>query len=167
MKFEIIRKNIYMLLFFTPTAFSVNKNSCIHEAAQCFKINPLIIKAIILQESSNRQHIINVNKNKTIDVGIMQINSIHFNELKLKGISEQDLRDNSCTNIFSGTWILSRLIQNNGYTWEEIGKYHSKTPSYRDRYTLRLINIILNNNHELNKIDIPYQEGIRNKFPCN
>lgn len=148
------------------SAASANYNDCIHEAAQCFKINPLIIKAIIWQESNNRQNIVNINKNKTQDIGIMQINSIHFNSLKLLGISEQTLRKNSCANVFSGSWILNQVIQNNGYSWEGIGKYHSKTPYYRDRYVSRLISILIEDSKTLDNITVPYQTGIREKFSC-
>ncbi|WP_312025232.1 transglycosylase SLT domain-containing protein [Yersinia enterocolitica] len=57
-------------------------------AAQCFQINPLLIKAIIWQESRNRQQAMNRNINSTIDVDIMQINTVHFKALKSLGIDE-------------------------------------------------------------------------------
>lgn len=96
----------------------------------------------------------------------MQINSIHFDSLKSLGISEQALRKNSCANVFSGSWILNKVIQDNGYSWEGIGKYHSKTPYYRDRYVSRLIAILLEDSKTLDNITVPYQAGIREKFPC-
>ena len=155
-----------LLLLLMSSAAGASFNDCIHEAAQCFKINPLIIKAIIWQESNNRQHAVNFNKNKTQDIGIMQINSIHFDSLKSLGISEQALRKNSCANVFSGSWILNKVTQDNGYSWEGIGKYHSKTPYYRDRYVSRLIAILLEDSQNLNNITVPYQAGIREKFSC-
>lgn len=165
---QMRHKNFYpylLLLSISPIA-SGSQNDCIYEAAQCFKINPLIIKAIIWQESSNRQSAVNVNKNKTLDVGIMQINSIHFNELKLHGVSEKELREDSCANIFSGSWILNKVIQDNGYTWEGIGTYHSKTPRYRNVYASKIITIIRDDNSVIDKITVPYQTGIREKFSC-
>lgn len=166
MKFKI--KKIILPLFFSLTSFGVfsNTNDCIHEAAQCFKINPLIIRAIIWQESNNKQNVISVNKNKTIDIGVMQINSIHFDNLRSQGISEKELKENSCSNVFSGVWILNNVIQDAGYTWEGIGRYHSKTPMFRDRYISGLIEIIVNNNKIINDIQIPYKTGIREKFHC-
>lgn len=162
-------KKLYLyllLLSLSPTVYAQHSD-CVHEAAQCFKINPLIIKAIIWQESNNRQHVVNINTNKTLDVGIMQVNSIHFKILKSQGISERELRENSCTNIFSGTWILNQVIKDNGYSWEGIGRYHSKTPHYRDRYVSRLIAILRYDKKKIDKIQIPYQNGIREKFPCS
>ena len=162
-----IKTKYYLSFLLISSTASANYNDCIHEAAQCFKINPLIIKAIIWQESNNRQNVVNINKNKTQDIGIMQINSIHFGSLKSLGISEQELRKNSCVNVFSGSWILNQVIQSNGYSWEGIGKYHSKTPYYRDRYVSRLIAILLEKSKTLENINVPYQSGIREKFSCN
>lgn len=163
-----IKQNYHSLsLLLISSVASANSSDCIQEAAQCFKINPLIIKAIIWQESSNRQNVVNFNKNKTQDIGIMQINSIHFSALRSLGISEQELRENSCANIFSGSWILNKSIQNHGYSWEAIGKYHSKTPYYRDRYISKLITTLLEENKRITDIDVPYQPGIREKFDCN
>lgn len=168
MKFKIKNHiSFLLLLLYIPSACSANNVDCINEAAHCFKINPLIIKAIIWQESNNRQNIVNLNNNKTLDIGIMQINSVHFNTLLSKGISEQELRENSCTNIFSGSWILNKVIKDNGYTWEGIGSYHSKTPFYRDKYASSIITIIRDNNQTISNIQIPYQTGIREKFSCS
>lgn len=147
-------------------ATSANSSDCIYEAALCFKINPLIIKSIIWQESKNRQEAINFNKNKTQDIGIMQINSIHLSSLSEIGISEKEIRENSCINLFSGSWILNKSIQRNGYSWEGIGKYHSKTPYYLEKYITKLITNILNENKKINRITVPYQSGIREKFSC-
>jgi len=162
-----LKKHYYLLLLSISPAAIASFNDCIHEAAQCFQINPLIIKAIIWQESNNRQNVVNFNKNKTQDVGIMQINSIHFNTLKSQGISEKELRENSCANIFSGSWILNKVIKNHGYSWEGIGRYHSKTPYHRDRYVSRLIVTLRDDHKTIDKIHIPYQTGIREKFPCD
>lgn len=164
---KIKQKYHSLSLLLISSVASANPSDCINEAAQCFKINPLIIKAIIWQESNNRQNVVNFNKNKTQDIGIMQINSIHFSALKSLGISEKEIRENSCANIFSGSWVLNQSIQNHGYSWEGIGKYHSKTPYYRDRYVSKLITILLEENKRFDNINIPYQSGIREKFSCN
>lgn len=162
-----IKKKYHCLsLLLMSSAATAGYSDCIHEAALCFKINPLIIKAIIWKESSNRPNVVNFNKNKTKDVGIMQINSIHFDTLRSLGISENELRENSCANVFSGSWILNQTIKNNGYSWEGIGKYHSKTPYYRDKYVSRLISILLEDSKNLDNITVPYQAGIREKFSC-
>jgi len=163
-----IFKHPYTFLFtllFSPLVIA-QQSDCINEAAVCFQINPLVIKAIIWQESGNKQSAINKNSNRTQDVGMMQINSIHFNSLKARGISEQDLRENSCANVFSGSWILSNVIERYGYTWEGIGNYHSNTPVHHDKYVEKLTAIIARKTHLIENISVAYQAGIREKFTC-
>ncbi|WP_051910665.1 lytic transglycosylase domain-containing protein [Pectobacterium brasiliense] len=165
----MMKKNIILILpFLFPMLVkaTTQKYDCITEAAICFQINPLLIKAIILQESGNRQHAIAKNKNNTIDVGLMQINSIHFKELSSIGISEKTLRENSCANVFSGSWILYKTIQKHGYSWDGIGKYHSSTPHHHDKYINKIISIIVNNDNALNKIQVYSHEEVHKKFKC-
>lgn len=157
---------IPLSIFCSPLAAS-QQEDCIIEAAQCFQINPLIIKAIIWQESKNNPQALNKNKNKTVDIGIMQINSVHFKSLKAMGIDETLLRENSCANVFSGSWILKKSIGRYGYTWEGIGSYHSRTPVYHDRYVKKIISLITHQASELNKIEVTRHEGIRERFTCD
>ncbi len=152
-------------LLFSPFA-TAQKVDCIVEAAQCFQINPLLIKAIIWQESRNHQQEINRNANNTIDVGIMQINTVHFKTLKSLGIDEALLRENSCANVFSGTWVLKQSIERYGYTWDGIGNYHSKTPEYHDRYVKNIISLLTHQMSVIDKIEVTRQEGIRERFVC-
>ncbi|AHM72774.1 lytic transglycosylase domain-containing protein [Yersinia hibernica] len=161
---------------FTPIAITLSmllspfvaaqKVDCIAEAAQCFQINPLVIKAIIWQESKNRQQAINRNKNSTVDVGIMQINTVHFAALKALGIDETLLHENSCANVFSGTWVLKQNIERYGYTWDGIGNYHSKTPVHHDKYVKKIISLIAHQTSVIDKIEVTRQEGIRERFTC-
>ncbi|XTZ39286.1 lytic transglycosylase domain-containing protein [Salmonella enterica] len=154
-----------LTLSFSPITLALQRE-CINEAAQCFQINPLVIKAIIWQESNNRQDVINQNKNNTRDIGMMQINSIHLQKLKKMGISEQQLRENSCVNVFSGAWVLNNAIQRYGYTWEGIGNYHSATPMHHNKYVNNLTSIIAHKLQLIKNIQVNYQAGIREKFTC-
>ena len=139
---------------------------CISEASQCFQINPLVLKAIIWNESGNNPQAINKNKNKTIDVGLMQINSIHFSQLQRMGVSLNSLTTNRCANVFSGAWLLNRVVKRYGYTWDGIASYHSRTPVLRENYANRLVSVIRDKFHTINNITIPYLPGIREKFQC-
>lgn len=139
-------------------------NECINEAAQLFQVNPLLIKAIIWKESHNKPGAINFNNNNTRDIGIMQINSIHLSSLKSFGFDESQLRNDSCVNVFAGTWILSDVIKRYGYTWNGIGYYHSKTKSFRQKYIHDIINILQFDQRVLNTIEIPYKKGLRERF---
>ena len=163
-------KSLTLFAFSFSLLFSsfatAQKVDCIVEAAQCFQINPLLIKAIIWQESRNRQQAMNHNTNNTIDVGIMQVNTVHFKALKSFGIDEVLLRDNSCANVFSGAWVLKQSIERYGYTWDGIGNYHSKTPVHHERYVKKIISLIAHQTSVIDKIEVARQEGIREHFVC-
>lgn len=155
-----------LLMGLPSLSFASQSSDCITEAAQCFQINPLLIKAIIWHESKNQQQAMNVNKNKTVDVGVMQINTVHFRSLKLRGIDERLLRQNSCANVYSGAWILKQSINRYGYTWDGIGSYHSRTSLYHDRYVEKIVSLIAHQTTIINHIHVDVTEGIREKFPC-
>lgn len=108
-----------------------------------------------------------MNKNNTIDVGMMQINSIHFKALANYGISENLLRENRCANVFSGTWLLKKSIQHYGYTWDGIGNYHSRTPVYHDRYVKNIISLISHQTTIINNISVIDQIDFHKYFSCD
>ncbi len=151
--------------FLSCQAFARN-DDCITQAAQCFQINPLIIKAIIWQESKNQPQALNVNKNKTVDVGIMQINTVHFSKLKSHGIDEQRLRQDSCANVFSGTWILKQKIERYGYTWDGIGSYHSRTAIHREKYVQNIVSLIAHQTATIEKIAVALTPSVPELFSC-
>lgn len=166
MKIKLLSPLLLTISLLQSSFATTQKVDCIIEAAQCFQINPLVIKAIIWQESKNQQKTIHQNKNGTIDVGIMQINTIHFKALKTLGINEALLRENSCANVFSGTWLLKQHIDRYGYTWEGVGTYHSKTPTHHDRYVNKIIYLITHHMPTINKIEVARQDDIRERFKC-
>jgi soluble lytic murein transglycosylase-like protein len=161
----MLRKMLFLMMFilYSDTLFAQQKN-CITLAARCFNINQLLINAIIWQESGNNQQAISKNKNRTQDVGLMQINSIHFKKFKTMGVSESDLRNNSCANVFAGTWILQQLTQRYGYSWDSIGRYHSSTPGYKLSYIKKIVNIIAYRK-DISEFHVP-ESDIANKFTC-
>ncbi|EMY3602398.1 lytic transglycosylase domain-containing protein [Klebsiella aerogenes] len=167
MQIKIIKKAAIALIISLPPITTAMSADCITDAAQCFQINPLVIKAIIWQESRNQQQTININKNKTVDIGVMQINTVHFKSLKAHGIDEELLRENSCANVFSGTWILKKSIERYGYTWTGIGNYHSHTPLHHDKYIREIIALIAYHSSTLNKVEVARKEGIREQFLCS
>ena len=152
--------------FFLSFPAFAQKGDCITQAAQCFQVNPLLIKAIIWHESRNQPQALNINKNKTVDVGIMQINTVHFNSLKRRGIDEQRLRKDSCANVFSGTWILKQKIERYGYTWDGIGSYYSRTAIHREKYVRNIVSLIAHQTATLDKIAVPPSQSVPTLFSC-
>ena len=97
---------------FLCLALSSNASNDFVEAGKAFNINPKLLWAIAYKESRfNAKAINRANKNKTYDIGIMQINSTHLNKLEKEfGISEKHLFENPRINIFVGAMILRKCF---------------------------------------------------------
>jgi soluble lytic murein transglycosylase-like protein len=122
-------------------AFPIQPDDCVSHAAQYHKVNPWILRAIIQVESSFNPAAVNRNRNGTLDIGIAQINSMHFKELAKYGINEKDLL-NGCIASYVAAWHLKKQINAYGNTWFAVGAYHSATKCYNDRYTRLVWNVL-------------------------
>lgn len=112
---------------------------CVASAAQTHRVNPDVLRAILMVESRMNPAVVSKNSNGTIDVGIAGINSIHFKELSRFGISQSDLMD-PCISTFVAAWKVSKKIAKWGNTWFGVAAYHSETPYYNNRYQVMLYN---------------------------
>ncbi|HFS8112819.1 TPA: lytic transglycosylase domain-containing protein [Enterobacter asburiae] len=119
--------------------------SCVMEAAFIYDLPPKLVVSIIKVEGG-KIGLVSKNKNKTEDLGIMQINTgawlnlvarAHFNDNR--ALAYRELRDNGCYNIHIGSWILRRSIdQSKGDFWHGVGRYHSATPVHNIRYQAKV-----------------------------
>ncbi|WP_321787839.1 lytic transglycosylase domain-containing protein [Paraburkholderia sp. J94] len=116
-------------------------DECFEKAGAYQGVNPLVLRAVAWRESKGDATAINHNSNGSIDVGQLQINSIHFSELARQGIPHRALTD-PCVNIFVAAWLLKQKMVRYGNTWRAIGAYHSESPRERDAYA-RSIQAIL------------------------
>jgi soluble lytic murein transglycosylase-like protein len=112
-------------------------HACWEEAGARYGINPYLLYAIAKTESGLDPVAVNRNKNGSYDVGIMQINSSWFPQLRKYGISEQELFD-PCVNIHVGAWVLAQNMRRMGNSWEAVGAYNAKNPEMRVRYALKV-----------------------------
>ena len=86
-------------MFITQDVFA----HCYKEAGSRYGIDPLMLKAIAITESSLRPNI----ESHTQDIGLMGINRSWLPILsKRYGLSEQDVWQ-PCTNVQVGAWILA------------------------------------------------------------
>ncbi|ATW30910.1 lytic transglycosylase (plasmid) [Candidatus Williamhamiltonella defendens] len=105
---------------------------CFQAAGLRYQVDPLLLKAMAIQESGLNPRAINHNKNKagkvlSTDFGLMQINSLHIPTLKTLGVirSKEDLLSNACLNVQIGAWILARHLNMCGYHWSCLGSYNA------------------------------------------
>jgi len=89
------------------------------------KIPPLLLMAIAQTESTMNPNARNRNSNGTVDIGLMQINSVHLPKLSQYGISEATLQNDACTSVKVGAWVLAQCIADHGYNWRAVGCYNT------------------------------------------
>ena len=116
-------------------------DDCFEQAGSYQGVNPLVLRAVAWRESKGDAAAINRNANGSIDVGQLQINSVHFPELAKQGIPHHALTD-PCINVYVAAWLLKQKMVRYGNTWRAIGAYHSESPKERNAYA-RSIQLIL------------------------
>ncbi|ECO4313691.1 lytic transglycosylase domain-containing protein [Salmonella enterica] len=140
---------IFLFLVSSSVAFSNAHAFCFKEAGERYSVDPLLLIAIAQTESSLNPQATNINRRGTakesIDIGLMQINSVWFNQLSSEwGISKQDLIKNPCQNVYVGAYILALNIKKNGVNWKSIGAYNAgfsdKTEAARIIYAKKVYN---------------------------
>jgi len=102
---------------------------CVVSASKVYNVPPSIILSIMSVEGG-KVGMARKNKNKSYDLGPMQINDgVWMKKFNKFGITRSQLQYDGCTNVISGTWILKkRLIEakkKNRSIWYGIGRYHS------------------------------------------
>jgi hypothetical protein len=122
--------------------FTTQAERCIIPAAQYHSVNPWILRAILRVESGFNASAIGVNRNGTRDLGIGQINTVHFRELAKYGIAPEHLMD-ACIGTYVAAWTLKASTAKWGNTWFGVAAYHSSTPSENHRYQILLHNALV------------------------
>lgn len=112
---------------------------CVKPAADYHGVNPWILLAILKVESNFSPAAVNRNQNGTLDVGMAQINSIHFAKLSQYGITPTQLMD-GCVATYVAAWHLRQQIVKYGNTWFGVAAYHSSSPCLNQRYGSMLWN---------------------------
>jgi soluble lytic murein transglycosylase-like protein len=108
-------------------------DDCFEQAGTYQGVNPLVLRAVAWRESKGDAAAVNRNANGSIDVGQLQINSIHFPDLARQGIPHRALTD-PCVNVYVAAWLMKQKMVKYGNTWRAIGAYHSESPKHRDAY---------------------------------
>lgn len=120
-------------------ALTPRTEQCIAGASQYHSVSAQVLKAIVRHESRGRAGTVTQNSNNTIDVGLTGINSVHFAELRQKGVAPEHLLD-ECVSVYVGAWKYAKKVYKYGNTWRAVGAYHSETPYYNSRYQALIYN---------------------------
>lgn len=116
------------ILLIVLMSLSLNVHAyCFKEAGFKMKIDPLLLLAISIRESSLKYTAIGLNKNKnnlvvSSDYGLMQINSNNVDSIFSKyGITKEILLEKPCINVYAGAYILRENFDRWGENWWSVG----------------------------------------------
>jgi soluble lytic murein transglycosylase-like protein len=121
---------------------AVRAEDCFNQAAAYQGVNPSVLRAVAWFESKDDPTAINRNANGSVDVGQLQINSIHFGDLARQGVPHRALTD-PCVNVYVAAWLLKQKMVKYGNTWRAIGAYHSESPKQRDAYARSIQKVLV------------------------
>lgn len=108
--------------------------ACMQRAAAGFKV-PELPLWILLDVERGTVGKVSGNKNGSYDIGPMQINSSWLGRLAKLGVTEDQLLNDLCTNIFVGAWVFAHEYKRfNGDMGRAMAHYHSPTPVHQQRY---------------------------------
>jgi soluble lytic murein transglycosylase-like protein len=108
---------------------------CISKYSKKSGIPESIYYSIARVESGLNPRAINRNKNGTVDIGLMQVNSA---TARYYGYNPAELFD-VCKNVEVATLKLSDCLNKWGYTLHAIGCYHSENLHYKVRYVKQFL----------------------------
>lgn len=92
---------------------------CYEQAGKTYRIDPMLLKAIALTESSFRANV----ESPTQDIGLMGINRSWLPILNKRfGMTERDVWQ-PCINVHLGAWIIAHNYRQFGKNWHAIGAY--------------------------------------------
>jgi len=106
---------------------------CINHAAIIYHVPATIILAVMRKENGKNGDA-NINRNGTVDYGVMQINSLWLPKIAAYGYTKEDIQYSACRNVFVGTWILAQSISEGQDIWQGVGNYHSHTLVFNNSY---------------------------------
>lgn len=117
--------------------------ACFLNAASYYGVNPKLLIAIAYTESGLNPRAINKNRNKSYDLGIMQINTSWIPYLKKYDVDPRYVWD-PCYNVYLGAMILRYCMDVFGNTWRAVDCYNKgpkKARSY-STYVMRVYNAL-------------------------
>lgn len=94
---------------------------CFVEAGMYYHVPPDLLRGISKAESGHNPRAVNWNKNGSVDIGHMQINSCWKDALGKRW----DYLWDPCMNTYAGAWILKQCMNRYGNSWNSVSCYNS------------------------------------------
>lgn len=98
--------------------------NCAAEIAAYYEVPIELLAAVRIAEGGELGKTGPENRDASVDIGPMQINSWWLPRLQAFGISREDLLHNECTNLGVGAWILSEEYRRFGDWYRAIAAYN-------------------------------------------
>jgi len=131
------------LLALAPLAAGAAPQCTWEQTGQRWGVHPHLLYAIAKVESGLNPKALNVNRNGSEDIGLMQINSSWLPRLKKEfGIEREQLFE-PCTSLEVAGWILWHNRQQLGDTWNAVGAYNARSEHLRLAYAERVHRALL------------------------
>ena len=127
-------KKLFLFLLVIEFSFSY----CFDYAGRYYQVSPLLLRAIAKVESNFNPKAKNINKNGSVDIGIMQINSGWFPYLRKYGIKPEHLWI-PCYNVLIGAMILRHCMSQYGNTWRAVDCYNKGRKAKHDSPYVRKV----------------------------
>ncbi len=146
-----MRKLFFLLfmIFLMSSAYSKDIDACYTTASVKYNVPEVVLRSIASVESDNNSNAVNIkgksiyadtkeqavqiiqsNSDKSIDIGLMQINRLWFKKYNYP----LELGLEACWNIHMGAYILHYEYMRHGDIWKAIAYYHSPKEKYQNRY---------------------------------
>ena len=145
---------LLFMIFLMSSAYSKDIDACYTTASVKYNVPEVVLRSIASVESNNNSNAVNItgrsvyaetkeqalqiiqsNRDKSIDIGLMQINKWWFK----KHNYPLELGLEACWNIHMGAYILHYEYMRHGRDiWKAIAHYHSPTEQFQNRYMNRV-----------------------------
>ena len=126
----------------TGSAGGDRRAACMARSAAAYKL-PLVLLQAIAKTEGGTTGTVSRNKNGSVDMGVMQVNSIHLqsapHRFLARGVTAQQLINDDCINIAAGASILRYEIDRAPDFWTGVARYHSRTPQFASIYLAKVV----------------------------
>ena len=118
------------------------RQACMARSAEAYQL-PLELLQAIAKTEGGQSGTVSRNSNGSVDMGLMQVNSIHLNgaphRFEQRGITAQQLIYDDCINIAAAASILRHEIDKAPDFWTGVARYHSRTPRFASAYLTKVV----------------------------